>query len=163
MRNEIGTITLDGETATMTFERLLAFPVDVVWAALTRPEQRARWYGTTTIDAREGGAIEMTAEGPPVSPEQRRMTGRILEWDPPRVFAHEWRQSIVGDTFVRYELEPDGDGTRLRLSHSQLAPRHAKGYIPGTHAYLDRLEAHLGGSPIPDWARRYGEMLPAYA
>jgi uncharacterized protein YndB with AHSA1/START domain len=163
MNDRIGTITLDGETATMTFERRLAFPVDAVWAALTQPEQRARWFGPTTIDAREGGTIEMTAEGPPVSPEQRHMTGRILVWDPPRVFAHEWRQSIIGDTVVRYELEPDGDGTLLRLSHAQLAPRHAKGYIPGTHAYLDRLEAHLEGSPIPDWMRRFGEAQPAYA
>lgn len=31
-----------------------------------------------------------------------------------------------------------------------------------THAYLDRLEALLGGAPLPDWAQRYAEVQPGY-
>jgi hypothetical protein len=84
-------------------------------------------------------------------------------WDPPRTLEHEWDQSIVGKTVVRYDLAPDGDGTILRLSHRLLDPHTASGYIPGQHAYLDRLEALLEGAALPDWMQRYGEVKTAYA
>ena len=45
------------------------------------------------------------------------MTGRILVWDPPHVLEHEWKQPIVEDGVVRYELTADGDGTLLRFTH----------------------------------------------
>ena len=61
--------------------------------------------------------------------------------DPPHVFEHAWRQKLIGDTVVRYELRRDGDVTVLRLEHRGLRPKDAAGYAPGQHAYLDRLEA----------------------
>lgn len=158
-----GTITHHDGSATITFERRLAHPIERVWAAITDPAQRAQWFGTTTLEAREGGRIDMVAEGPPVAPEMRRMTGRIRLWRPPHVFEHEWSQSLIGDTVVRYELSEDGEGTLLRFTHSGFKPPHAKGYIPGEHAFLDRLEAHLDQAPLPGWGQRYGEVHPRYA
>ncbi len=157
-----GTIIRDGETATIRFERRLPYPIESVWAALTDPEQRGRWLGSTTIDPRLGGRIEIVAEGPPVPTQHRSISGRILAWDPPRLLEHEWHQSVIGDTVVRYELEADGDSTLLRFSHIGLTPRNADGFTPGTHAYLDRLEALLGGAPLPDWTKRYAEVQPGY-
>ena len=29
-------------------------------------------------------------------------------------------------------------------------------------AFLDRLEAHLAGAPLPDWTRRFEELQPLY-
>lgn len=89
------------------------------------------------------------------------MTGRITVWDPPNVFEHEWAQRIVEPGVVRYELHADGDGTRLRFSHRGLGVRNATGFRPGTHAFLDRLEAHLAGAPVPDWSTRYQEVAQA--
>ena len=62
---------------------------------------------------------------------------------------HEWRQAIVEDSVVRYELQPDGDGTLLRFSHRGLGARNVTGFQAGTHAYLDRLEAYLAGDEPP--------------
>jgi uncharacterized protein YndB with AHSA1/START domain len=157
-----GTITRNGESATITFERRLPYPISAVWAAITDPQQRGMWFGPTTLEARVGGTIEMTAEGPPAPPAMRRMTGRILVWDPPHVFEHEWKQSIVGDSVARYELTADGDATLLRFTHSGLRARDAQGYIPGQHAFLDRLEAHLGSTGLPVWTERYAEVKSAY-
>jgi hypothetical protein len=123
----------------------------------------ATWFGPTTIDAREGGMIDMVSEGPPAPPDMRRMTGRIRVWNPPHVFEHEWKQTLVGDTVVHYELRSEGDATVIRFTHSGLKPSHAKGYIPGEHAFLDRLEAHLGGVSLPVWTARYAEVEPSYA
>lgn len=100
----------------------------------------------------------MTPAAPPIPAERKRMTGRILVWDPPHVFEHEWNQRIVEPGVVRYELSPDGEGTLLRFSHRGLGVRNANGFRPGTHAYLDRLEAHLAGTEIPDWQQRYREV-----
>jgi uncharacterized protein YndB with AHSA1/START domain len=157
-----GDLEIDGDLATITFRRHLPYPVATVWAALTDPAERAAWFGETTIDGRAGGTIDMVATDPPAAPEAKRMTGRILVWDPPHVLEHEWRQRIVEDGVVRYELAEDGAGTRLTFVHRGLSVRNAKGFIPGTHAFLDRLEAHLGDTPLPDWSERYAEAAPAY-
>lgn len=158
-----GTITIDGDYATLTFVRRLPYPIEAVWAALTEPEQRAAWFGPSRIDGRVGGMLETDPQGPPTPPELKRMTGRILVWDPPHVLEHECQQAIVGNGVLRYELSADGDGTILTFTHRGLTVPNARGYIPGTHAYLDRLEAHLGGSKLPDWSERYAEVQPAYA
>lgn len=162
-RTPAGTITINGERATLAYERHLPYPIEAVWAALTEPDQRAAWFGPTAIDGGEGGTIEMVAEGPPDTAEQRRMTGRILVWDPPYVLEHEWNQQRIDDSVVRYELVADGNATILRFTHRGLPRGVARGYAPGGHAYLDRLAAFLDGSGIPDWQERYADVQPAYA
>lgn len=158
-----GTITHQEDSVTISFERRLAHPIEAVWAALTDPAHRARWFGPTLIEPRPGGLIDMVSEGPPAPPEMRRMTGRIRVWEPPHVLEHEWSQSILGGTTVaRYELQRDGEGTLLRFTHSGLKAQHARGYIPGQHAYLDRLESLLDGGDLPVWTQRYGEVQGAY-
>ncbi len=157
-----GTIHVHADRASIVFVRRLPFPIADVWSAITDPAERARWFGPMSLDPRAGGSVTMTAEGPPAPPEMRRVTGKVLVWDPPRVFELEWHQSITGDTVVRYELESDGGATVLRLTHSGLKISHAKGYVPGEHAYLDRMEAHLAGQAPPAWSARYGELEPDY-
>ena len=85
--------------------------MEAVWAAITDPAERAAWFGETTIDARVCGSIEMDPADPPAPPDLKHMSGRILVWDPPFVLEHEWKQRIVEEGVVRYELAPDGDGT----------------------------------------------------
>jgi uncharacterized protein YndB with AHSA1/START domain len=153
-----GQLTIDGDRALLTFERRLPYPIEAVWSAIADPTERCRWFGQTTIDPREGGAIDMVPTGPPLPPDRKRMTGRILVWDPPNVFEHEWHQPIVEQGVVRYELSADGDGTLLRFTHRRLGVANARGFLPGTHAYFDRLEAYLAGRPIPTWMVRYGEI-----
>lgn len=160
-----GRLVIEGDRAMLVFERRLPYPVETVWAAITDPQQRSRWMGPTTIEPREGGRIEIVPDGPPVPPEHKRITGRIRVWDPPRVFEHEWHQSIVEDSVVRYELSPDGDGTLLRFTHRGLSAPNAEGFHPGTHAFLDRLETLLADEPLPDWTQRYRDVaqrLPGF-
>jgi uncharacterized protein YndB with AHSA1/START domain len=157
-----GFISTEGNHATLTFKRRLQHPIETVWAAITDAEQRAHWLGVTAIDGRVGGTIETIAEGPPISRKQRTVEGRILVWNPPRIFEHEWNQLLVEKSVVRYELVADGDSTILTFTHRGLSVSNARGYGPGTHAYLDRLEAHLNAADLPDWKQRYGEVQRAY-
>src|SRR5215218_4390717 len=61
-----GRLTVEGDRAVLTFERRLSFPIEAVWTAITDPDERAKWFGVTTIDGREGGTIDMVATGPPL-------------------------------------------------------------------------------------------------
>ncbi|KAA0074281.1 ATPase [Mycolicibacterium sp. P9-64] len=158
MSEHSGQLLVDGDRAVLSFERRLPFSIDAVWTAITDPAERGQWFGETTIEPREGGLIDMVATGPPLPPERKRMTGRILVWDPPNVLEHEWKQPIVEDGVVRYELTSDGDGTILRFTHRGLGARNASGFRGGTHAYLDRLEAYLAGDALPDWVQRRLEI-----
>ncbi|TCO38968.1 uncharacterized protein YndB with AHSA1/START domain [Kribbella antiqua] len=157
--NRLGTLTIDGDRATMTFERYLPHPIERVWAALTEPSERKAWFGETVID---GGTIEMVPDEPPAAVDSKRLTGRILVWDPPYVLEHEWRQRIVEDSVVRYELRSSGDGTLLTFTHTGLSVANARGFIPGTHAFFDRLDAHLAGTHLPNWSERYAELASSY-
>ncbi|WP_394825253.1 SRPBCC family protein [Pendulispora albinea] len=158
-----GEVIIDGERATLAFERRIAHPIQDVWTAITDPAERAAWFGPSRIDPKVGGAVEMTADGPPAPPEIRAGTGTVTVWEPPRVFEFTWFQKIIGETVMRYELTADGDATILRYLHRGLRVRDAQGYIPGSHAYLDRLEAQLDHAALPEWNARYAEVAPAYA
>lgn len=162
MSDQYGRLTIDGEHAVITFERRLPYPIEAVWSAITDPRQRVMWFGATNLDARAGGLIEMVPAGPAVPVADKRVTGRIRVWDPPHVLEHEWKQAVVEDSVVRYELSRDGDGTLLRFIHRGLGTDSAREFTPGTHAFLDRLDCHLAAATLPNWAKRYSVLATHY-
>lgn len=158
MTDTPGELVVDGDRATLRFERWFPQSPATVWAAITEPAQRARWMGHTEIEPRVGGRIVTVPADPPAPEEAKRMTGRITVWDPPRILEHEWQQRIVEPGVVRYELHAENGGTRLLLTHRGLGLRNASGFRPGTHAFLDRLRASLDGTPLPPWPKRYRQL-----
>ena len=158
-----GTIVRDGERASIEFERRLEYSIEDVWEAVTDPEQLASWLGHTVSDRREGGIITIESGPQHVPLDLRRTTGRILVWEPPHVVEYEWRQMIVEESTVRIELAEDGDATLLKLRHRWLSASNAGGFIPGWHAFLDRLAAHMAGEAVPDWQTRFNEVQGEYA
>lgn len=160
-----GQVQVEGDTAALVFRRVLRHPPERVWSALTDPEQLRAWYMTAsaTIEGHVGGRVDMVT-----GPAAFHWTGRILAWDPPRLYEYEWNadprpELPAGErSVVRWELKPADDGTLLTLTHRRLTTRTALGFAPGTHALLDRLEAHLAGSPLPAWMDRYREVQHAY-
>ena len=77
-------------------------------------------------------------------------------------FEHEWNQTLVESGVVRYELAPEGDATILTFTDRGLSVPNAQGYISGTHAFLDRLAAHLDGAELPDWRQRFAEAQQTF-
>lgn len=151
-----GDLTFDGEYATLAFERRLRHPVHAVWEAITDPDHLAQWYLTKArIDAHAGGTIDFSS-----TPAQVHVTGKILRWEPPRIFEHEWnaeprKELPQGErSIVRWELTPEGDVTILRFSQRRLTRQTAIIFSGGMVAFLDRLENQLDGVPLVDWAAR---------
>lgn len=159
---EYGKIKISGEEATILFERHFARDIQSVWEALTNPEQLAAWFGVVSLDPRAGGKIEIVFNGDADDLEARTVRGTILEWDPPRVLSHQWNQSSMGNTVLRYELTPAGDGTLLRLHHAGFQIAQSKGYAAGWHAYLDRMVSFLNKETLPDWLERFTAASAKY-
>jgi uncharacterized protein YndB with AHSA1/START domain len=163
-----GTVTIEGEYATLRYERRLSHPREVVWRAITAPKALVGWMNTkAVIDGRNGGTIDFvnTVSG-------FHTEGRILVWEPQRVFEHEWHIAPnpslpAGEpkAIIHWQLEKDGNSnnTLLTLNHSHLTRSTSQNFAPGWHAYLDRLEASLNNEVLPDWTQRFGAVKKAYS
>jgi uncharacterized protein YndB with AHSA1/START domain len=123
-----------------------------VWQALTTAEGLSAWFGErATIDLRPGGAATLTfASG--VTVEMR--VERVAE---PVVFAYTWRLPDLPEddprrTYVEFTLDPDGDGTLLRVvetGFAQLPPDTRRAtydsHREGWTRELAELVEHLDG------------------
>ena len=156
-----GNVKIEGESATLVFERLLPHPVERVWKAITSPNELSKWHMKAEIEGKVGGKVEFSSEA-------GRVSGGILSWDPPHVFEHEWivsRPEFPKAEYgiIRWELLSRGDHTFLKLTHRNLPPQTAHYFAPGAHALADRLEAYLDKTPLPDWSEQVEELRVNYA
>src|SRR6478609_4743697 len=98
----------DGEKWTLILVRELRHSPDKVWQALTDPAQLSEWApfdadrSLTTI-----GPVKLSTVGTP-TPQVSDSTVKRAE--PPTLLEYSW-----GGNDLRWELEPLGSGTRLRL------------------------------------------------
>jgi uncharacterized protein YndB with AHSA1/START domain len=160
-----GTLVLDGEHATLTFRRVYGHAPEQVWDAIATPDGLREWLMCTqvVIEGRVGGRIELVS-----GPARYHSTGKILVWEPPRVLEYEWNVAPVREmprgerAIFRYELTPEDGATRLVVTYRRITMHTATGFLPGLHAFLDRLEAQLDGRELPDWLQRFGELGPEY-
>jgi uncharacterized protein YndB with AHSA1/START domain len=160
-----GRMIVEGEHATITFRRTLHHPPELVWQAITDPDELKGWLmcSSAKIDGRTGGSVEMVS-----GPKQFHVKGKILMWDPPHVYEHEWKVGSVSEmpqgenAVFRYELTRKANSTILTVTYRRLTSRTASGFTPGTHVLLDRLEAQLDSKPLPDWMTRFEEARSYY-
>jgi uncharacterized protein YndB with AHSA1/START domain len=152
--------TIDGRPA-VRFERRLSHPVDAVWRLVTDPAELAHWFPSeVTVDLRVGGAMRFTFAPDVV------YDGEVVELDPPHRFVFLW-----GVDLLRFELAPDGDGTRLTMLHvlNEEGEAAAAKAAAGWHLCLDALERRLAGEhdgpapegASPEWRERYEAYIAA--
>lgn len=154
--NALGTVSRNGDTFDIVFERRIAKPIEKVWAALTVPERIADWLGIVDLDPRLGGhyLLKFSADDP-------GMVGEVVEFQPLRLLAHTWPDPGHPDGIVRYELEPDGAGCRLRLTNAGLLGKYARS-IAGWHVFLDAIPGATEGVATVWTMAREAEVLALY-
>lgn len=90
-------------------------PVEAVWAALTEPAAIMGWMGEDSEVA-----VDLRVDGP-YQFFYGATKGLFTEIAAPHTLAYTWRQdewqSDWPDSVVRWELKPDGKGTRVHLTH----------------------------------------------
>ena len=124
-------------------ERTYAAAVEDVWEACTVPDRLARWFLPVTGDLRLGGRYQLEGQA----------GGTVRECEPPSSFTVTWE---YGDStsLLMLRLTPEGESTRLRLTHLVADDDHWQTYGPGAVGVgwdlaLLGLSAHLTAEPLP--------------
>ena len=126
----------------IVIERTLNASVAHVWQALTDVDQMRQWY----FDLKEfrpevGFEFEFVVEH---EGNRYHHLCRVTEVIPQRKIVYTWRyKDEPGDSLVTFELSPDGEKTRLKLTHSGIET------FPKTPAYA-RKNFETGWTTIMD-------------
>lgn len=125
--------------------RIRASP-ETVFGFLVDPGRLVRWMGTEAmLDPRPGGIFHVRVNG------HESASGRFVEVVPHErvVFTWGWDDGVLstapGSSTVEIVLEPDGDGTLLRLTHRGLRRDVLRFHHAGWEHYLGRLALVAAG------------------
>jgi uncharacterized protein YndB with AHSA1/START domain len=92
---------------------------DKVWRALTEPEALRRWMMPTDFRPRVGHKFRF--EDPDDRGHSTPVRCEVVELDAPRRLAYTWQSADDPEpSLVRWTLEPEEAGTRVRLVHTGL-------------------------------------------
>jgi uncharacterized protein YndB with AHSA1/START domain len=109
-----------------------------VWAAVSEPDELARWFPSTVkIDLRPGGAIEFFDD-----PYSGPTTGTVLAVDPPRRLSFTWFNDEL-----HFELKPiDANSCKLTLTNVLEARDTTARNAAGWSVCLAELGKHISGA-----------------
>lgn len=85
------------------------------------------------------------------------LEGEVREHDPPRPLAYAW-----GESLLRFDLAPEGEGCRPVLRHRFDDPGEAATFAAGWHLCLDGLADLLAGRPQGPSGERWSELNEGY-
>ena len=170
-----GTVRTTGGRYDVYFERHFDASLERLWAAVSEPGLLEGWLGgpVDELELAEGGnvVIQIHPKGPAT------VYGKVIRVEPLKVLELTWDVPAwrnVPDFFgttMRWEVRPDGGGSKLILIHSlpSDAAWHVHAMLGAWHLHLDALPATLAGAPIPQFAEqdffgmrdKYAELIGA--
>ena len=140
-------------TESMVVTKWIEATLEEVYDAWTDPALMSRWFFVSdgwrtkmTADLKVGGGFRIEMETD--RGEHLVSTGTYLALQPPTHLSFSWSSYAVRDTTVTIDLAPEGNGTRLTLTHHglpsvDLVDRHANGWT----ATLNNLLRVAGSNP----------------
>jgi len=158
---------------TIRLERVLDAPPETVWRYLTEAELRAKWFMGGT-DAVAGGEFDLLVDHDNLSDQAvpypasyaefkgKTWSEKVVRFEPPRLLATTFQGGRNGT--VTYELIPEGDRTRLVLTHSGItSATGSQDFGSGWNSHLTVLETRLAGGSIPDFWALHAQSREAVA
>src|SRR5438270_4789484 len=143
---------------TIRLERTLDAPPETVWRYLTEAELRQQWFMGGS-DAKPDSEFDLVVDHDKLSdevvpyPESYAAfkgsvwTEKVLRFDPPRLLETSFQSGKNGT--VTYELFPDGEKTRLVLTHSGIVSgTGAQDFGTGWNSHLTVLTERLAGRGV---------------
>ncbi|MER6981501.1 SRPBCC family protein [Streptomyces carpinensis] len=133
------------ENNTINLDRFLPHPPAAVWNALTDPHLHARWWAAGDVKPVVGHRFTLDMGDFGAQPCE------VTEVEEQRLLAYRFAEGTL-DTTITWRLEPEGEGTRLRLTHAGFdldSPMGRQAYNGMGHGWphvLDRLATVLGGA-----------------
>jgi len=170
--------TISGEHArllepdTVHIERLLDATPERVWDWIADPGKRARWFAGGSFEPRAGAGFELvfrnselTENDDPAPAKYSREAGEVrspaevTDYDPPRRFAMTW----FAGSHVTFDLAPEGDRTRLSITHRRVPAEARNSVSAGWHVHSDILAARIAGIEPPGFWRSHTALEAEYA
>jgi uncharacterized protein YndB with AHSA1/START domain len=152
MDRQLGDLTRAGDRWRLTFTRSLAHPREKVWRAITEPEHLAVWFPDRIVgEMRAGANLRFVADA------HDDFEGEMVAFDPPSVMELVW-----GTDSIRIELEPEGEGTVLRLIDTFDEQGKAARDGAGWHECLARLMADIEGQDPGPWGAEWRASFERY-
>jgi uncharacterized protein YndB with AHSA1/START domain len=163
----------DGETWRLVLVRDLRHSPEKVWRALTDPAQLREWapFEADGSLGTAGSTVKLTTVG---APGPHITETKVTRADAPNLLEYKW-----GGNDMRWELEVQGEGTRLTLWTS-IDRRFISMGAAGWHVCFDVLDRMLAGAPIgriagpaamsfggwqrlnAEYAQQFGVELPSW-
>ena len=130
----------DGEKWTLVLVRELRHPPAMVWEALTDPAHLREWAPFDSDRSLAAvGPVKLSTVG---APKPMISETNVTRAEAPRLLEYNW-----GGQDLRWELEPLGGGTRLKLWHN-IDRRFIAWGAAGWHICFDVLDLLLAGLPM---------------
>ena len=106
-------------TQTIRRELLIPQPCEVVWKAITDQATLADWMFPNDFEPRVGHRFTFQVPpNPSASFEGLTVHCQVLECVPPSRLKFTWSAGALADTHVSFQLEVDGEHTRLLFEHA---------------------------------------------
>ncbi len=152
-----GTLEPMGPSVTVRFVRHLDAEPAKVWSALTDPAVLRAWLAEAELTPSVGSPVRL------VWPDDKVTSGQVLECVEHDTLVYSWDDQRER-SLLRFELEPSGPATTLRLAHSGASPDDAPDFGASWQSHLEALDTVLaGGTSTPqDRDARYQSLRPAY-
>src|SRR5262245_7842155 len=129
-------------------ERVYDAPVAAVWKAITDDQAIKQWFMPfENFEPRVGCEFEFTAEDKGITFVHHC---RVTEVVPQQRLAYSWRyEGHEGDSLVTFELFPQGEKTRIKLTHAGLET-------------FPKLPSFARENFVAGWTSLIGDLLKAY-
>lgn len=103
----------------LVFENMYNAPVEKVWKAISDLDQMKQWYFDIPAFKAESG-FEFHFEGGNEDRVYLHLC-KVIDVIPERKLSYSWRyDGYEGNSLVTFELFPEGNTTRLKLTHEGL-------------------------------------------
>jgi len=158
---------------TIRLERLLDAPAEAVWRYLTEAELRQQWFMGGS-DATPGDEFELLNDHDNLSdddvpyPESyapykgKTWNERVLRFEPPHLLETTFQGGKNG--VVRFELKPEGERTRLVLTHSGIeSGTGAQDFGSGWNSHMTVLQERLAGRSVKNFWELHAKSREAVA
>lgn len=143
-----------------------------MWEYLTDSALVNTWLAVADVEPRLGGRVELRMQ-PKVDGQRVEdcpiIEGTIERWVPTRALTFTWRNIGPGSAGVgepaselRFEMQADGDRSRLVLEHARLPREWLARVAGGWHYLLDELRARLENRASEPFMATYQAVAPEY-
>ena len=129
------------ETQPIIMEKLLDAPISKVWKAISNKDEMKHWYFDLEEFRAEKG-FEFSFWGEDGDKKFLHLC-RVTEVIPGKKLSYTWKyKDYPGESLVSFELIPEGDKTRLILTHAGLET------FPSEHSSFRRESFEKGWTEI---------------